>query len=85
MSSLTDINQSDLRTTTVSQTVETLYDDLSMDRVTYSTQTDKMVDTDVGFLPDNDGILKTFIDRYTTMLIHDSIFMEELPAPHFMH
>ena len=36
-------------------------------------------------LPDEDGILKTFIDRYTTMLIHDSIFMEEMPTPQFMH
>ena len=37
-------------------------------------------------MPDEeDGILRSFIDRYTTMLIHDSIYMEELPAPHFMH
>lgn len=44
-----------------------------------------MVESTVSFLPDEDGILKSFIDRYTTMLVHDSIYMEELPAPHFMH
>ena len=38
-----------------------------------------MTETTIGFLPDSDGILKTFIDRYTTMLIHDSIYMEEHP------
>ena len=83
--SLTNVEQNDLQTTTVSQTVETVYDDMSADRVTYSTETNKLINTDVGFLPDDDGILKTFIDRYTTMLIHDSIYMEELPAPYFMH
>lgn len=41
-----------------------------------------MVETTIGFLPDEDGILKTFIDRYTTMLIHDSIYLEEHPNPH---
>jgi len=41
-----------------------------------------MVETTIGFLPDEDGILKTFIDRYTTMLVHDSIYMEETPSPH---
>jgi len=40
------------------------------------------VETTIGFLPDEDGILKTFIDRYTTMMVHDSIFMEEHPSPH---
>ena len=47
-----------------------------------------MVDTTVSFNPEesdyeteDDGVLKTFIDRYTTMLIHDSAYMEELPAP----
>lgn len=45
-----------------------------------------MVDTNITFAPTGeDGVLKTFIERYTTMLIHDSMFMEELPAPHFMH
>jgi len=44
-----------------------------------------MTESTIGFLPDDDGILRTFIDRYTTMLIHDSVYMEELPAPHFMH
>ena len=44
-----------------------------------------MIDTTIGFSPDSDGILKTFIDRYTTMLVHDSVLMEEIPAPQFMH
>ena len=45
-----------------------------------------MVETTVTFLPTGeDGILKTFVERYTTMLVHDSILMEQLPAPHFMH
>ena len=45
-----------------------------------------MVETNVLLHPsEEDGILQTFIDRYTTMLVKDSIFMEEIPAPHFMH
>ena len=44
-----------------------------------------MIDTTIGFSPDSDGILKTFVDRYTTMLIHDSVLMEEIPAPQFMY
>ena len=36
-----------------------------------------MVETTVTFLPTGeDGILKTFVERYTTMLVHDSILME---------
>lgn len=66
----------------VSQLVETHYDDMSKDSKLYSTEADHMVETTIGFLPDDDGILKTFIDRYTTMLIHDSIYLEETPSAH---
>ena len=48
-------------------------------------ESDEIVKTNVTMLPDEDGVLQSFIDRYTTMLIHDSIFMEEIPAPQFMH
>lgn len=65
---------------------ETVYDDLSMDHKYHTVEADKMVESNIAFLPDEeDGILRSFVDRYTTMLIHDSIYMEELPAPHFMH
>jgi len=61
--------------------IETVYDDLSHDRALYTIESDKIVETNVTLLPDEDGVLKTFIDRYTTMLVHDSILMEEMPAP----
>ena len=61
------------------QVAETFYDDLSMDRVTYNQEQDQMVYTTVTFIPaEDDGILRTFIDRYTSMLIHDLAYMEEL-------
>ena len=82
---ISDINESAFNTFGVTQIKETLYDDMSVDRVHHTTQADEIVDTTINFLPNEDGILQTFIDRYTTMLIHDSIFMEELPAPQFMH
>ena len=51
----------------------TFIDDFNMPRVdTYGTQQPL-------------ALLKTFIERYTTMLVHDSVFMEELPTPQFMH
>ena len=68
----------------MTQLIETVYDDHTSDRALYTTEADKIVETNVSFLPDEDGLLKTFIDRYTTMLIHDSIYMEEMPAPEFM-
>ena len=80
-----DVEDSTLRTQTVSQVVETVYDDLSKDRVLYSTTTDHLVNANVTQMPDVDGILKTFVDRYTTMLVHDSIYMEQMPTPQFMH
>lgn len=83
--SISDVQDSRMHTLGVTQVVENVYDDLSADRTMYSTSIDTIVDSTIGFLPDDDGILKTFIDRYTTMLIHDSVYMEELPAPHFMH
>ena len=55
---------------------------MSKDSKLYQTEADHMIETTIGFLPDEDGILKTFIDRYTTMLIHDSIYMEEVPGAH---
>ena len=79
--SLSDIKDTNLRSLGVSQVVETYYDDLSKDSKLYQTEADHMVETTIGFLPDEDGILKTFIDRYTTMLIHDSIYLEEHPSP----
>ena len=79
-STLSDIKDTNLRSLGVSQLVETYYDDLSKESKLYKTEADHMTETTIGFLPDSDGILKTFIDRYTTMLIHDSIYMEEHPA-----
>lgn len=64
--------------------IQTVYDDMSVDKAHVTTEADKIVETNVTLFPDEDGILKTFIDRYTTMLIHDSIFMEEMPTPQFM-
>ena len=56
---------------------------MSVDRHLVSTEADQMVEETITFLPDeNDGILKTFIDRYTTMLVHDSILKEEIPSGH---
>jgi len=83
--SISGVGEKQVRSTGYTQLVETIYDDMTMDRLHVTTETDEIVDTKVSFLPDNDGILQTFIDRYTTMLIHDSVFMEEMPAPHFMH
>jgi len=80
--SLSDIKDLDLHSTSFSQIVETMYDDHSSDRQLLTTDVDHVVETTIGFLPSEDGILKTFIDRYTTMLVHDSIYMEEVPAPH---
>lgn len=74
-----------MHTVGATQVTENVYDDMSADRTYYTTSTDQITESTIGFLPDDDGILKTFIDRYTTMLIHDSVYMEELPAPHFMH
>ncbi len=83
--SLSGITDTNLRSFGVTQVVETLYDDLSAEKKSIKTEIDQMIDSTVGFAPGDDGILNTFIDRYTTMLIHDSILMEEIPAPHFMH
>ena len=83
--SISDIEDSRVHTVGMTQVTENIYDDLSADRTYYTTSTDQITESTIGFLPDEDGILKTFIDRYTTMLIHDSVYMEELPAPHFMH
>ena len=83
--SLSDVKDTKSHKLGVTEVIETVYDDLSMDKLHVTTEADKIVDTNVSMLPDDDGILKKFIDRYTTMLIHDSIFMEEMPSPHFMH
>ena len=83
-SSLSDVKDTKSHRLGVTQVIETVYDDLSKDRMHMTTEADQIVETNVSMLPDEEGILKTFIDRYTTMLIHDSIFMEEMPSPHFM-
>ena len=70
-----------MRSKTISELVDTVYDDLSMDSVLKSQTADSFVNTEVTFLPDDEGVLKTFIDRYTAMLIHDSVYMEQLPTP----
>ena len=45
-----------------------------------------MVETSVTQLPhEDDGVVKTFIDRYTTMIVRDQALLEEVPAPHFAH
>ena len=83
-SSLSDVKDTKSHRLGVTQVIETVYDDMSTDRMHMTTEADQIVETNVSMLPDEEGILKTFIDRYTTMLIHDSIFMEEMPSPHFM-
>ena len=40
MATLGDVKDSNLRTASVTQQIETLYDDLSMDRVLYTTEAD---------------------------------------------
>ena len=82
---LSDIKDENYHTASVSQTVETVYDDFSMDKMKFTTEADKIVESTISFEPDEDGILKSFINRYTTMLIKDSIYMEQHPAPQFMH
>ena len=82
---LSDINDTKSHTVGVTTVIETAYDDGSRDKAHVTREADEIVKTNVTMLPDEDGILKRFVDRYTTMLIHDSIFMEELPAPQFMH
>jgi len=58
---------------------------MSKDQKLYKTEADHMVETTIGFIPDSEGILKSFVDRYSAMLIHDSILMEEHPSPHDHH
>lgn len=82
---LSDINDTKSHTVGVTTVIETAYDDGSRDKAHVTREADEIIKTNVTMLPDEDGILKRFVDRYTTMLIHDSIFMEEMPAPQFMH
>lgn len=62
---------------------ETVFDDLSKERLHVGRTRDIIENADIRFgTPDEEtGILRTFIDRYTTMLVKDSIMLEEVPAP----
>ena len=84
-SSVSDIKDTQTHSQGVTQVIETVYDDFSSDRALHTTEADHIVDTNVTLLPNEEGILKAFVDRYTSMLVRDSIYMEEMPAPHFMH
>ena len=59
------------------QMIETLFDDLSLDRLHQQRGIDHMVETSVTQLPhEDDGVVKTFIDRYTTMIVRDQALLE---------
>ena len=82
---LTDSEHKNVQTDTIGTIEETLYDDMSMDRVHNQREIEHNTRADVSFLPDDDGVLRTFVQRYTTMLIKDSAFMEEIPPPLDVH
>ena len=85
---LSDIKDSNLHSKEGTQVFDIVYDDMSADRVHYKQDSDKLVETTISFPQpeaDDDGVLRTFIDRYTALITHESAYMEEIPAPQFMH
>jgi len=56
--------------------VQTTYDDFSSDHQLLTKEIDRLVETTTSILPDEDNILRSFIDRYTTLLVRDSVYTE---------
>ena len=60
---------------------ETVYDDLSVDRVIKKDNIDAFTIADGMRNVDHDGIMRTFLDRYSTIMNHEQILLEQEPSP----